>query len=164
MINDYAEVIPAGHVTQENCALPITGAIAKLSAFRKLIAMATKLSASDFHTSAYAFDLVPHDFCGNNYLLILVVGRGLLLPMTVSSYLGTLTLPGFNLIQVITSQVYLFFIQVVPSSLIHTVLLSLPLSCHQERPIDITTHCFPAISAMCCSSSCMVRKYLMTSQ
>jgi len=45
-------------------SLPVTGVIAKLIASGKLITMATKLFVSDSQTSAYAFDLVPHNFHG----------------------------------------------------------------------------------------------------
>jgi len=59
MINDYAEVFLEDCVKQENCALTVTGAITKLHASRKSIAMAAKLLASDFPASTEAFALVP---------------------------------------------------------------------------------------------------------
>jgi len=62
LINDYAEVFPEDYSKQENCALPVTGAIAKLNTSSKLITMTTMLLASDYHTSSYVFDLVPHNF------------------------------------------------------------------------------------------------------
>jgi len=49
LINDYVEVF------SEDCP------IAQLSFSRKLITMATKLFASDSHTSTYEFDLVLHN-------------------------------------------------------------------------------------------------------
>jgi len=65
--------------------------------------MAIKIFASDFQTSAYTLILFAITFMENNCLLIRLVGRSLLLPMTVLSYLGTPTLPVFNLIQVVLS-------------------------------------------------------------
>jgi len=122
-------------------SLPVTGTIAKHNASRKLITMASKLLASDLHTSAYAFDLVPHNFHGKWLFVDFMVGRCLLLPMTLSSSLGTLTLPTFNFIQLVTSQLDLLLIQVV-SFILYMDLLSLQVHCHKERPVDINIHCF----------------------
>jgi len=75
----------------------------------------------------------------NSCLLSPLVGRSLLLPMTMSTYLHMLPLPAFILIQVTISQVHLFLLKVVPIH-INSV------HCHQERPMDINIHCF----SMCC--------------
>jgi len=101
--------------------------------------MATKLLPSYSHTSAYEFDLVPHNLHENHCLLIPMVGRCLPLRMTVSSYLGTLTLPVFKVIQVVTCQVGFFgpggSLQFRPHGFIN-----LPVHCHQKRPMDICIH------------------------
>jgi len=48
---------------------------AKLSVSGKLISMATKLIASDFQTSAYAFALVHHNFHGKQLFVDFIGGE-----------------------------------------------------------------------------------------
>jgi len=131
-------------------SLPVANAIAKLHVSGKSSTMAAKLLASDSQTPASAFDLVPQNFnewClfvesigGGSLLLPMPMGRSLLLPMIVSSYMHTLPLPAFISMQVAISQVHLLLLKLVP---IYMDLFScLPVHCHQERPLDINIHCF----------------------
>ncbi len=59
------------------------------------------------------------------------------MPIPLSNWMCTLILPASNLILMVISQVDLSLTQVVPSCLIHMDLSSLPVHCHQERPIEI---------------------------
>jgi len=66
---NFAELFPEQAVgnngKQENCALTVTGAIAKLSSTsRKSITMATKLLGSDSQAPIDVFALVPYHFNG----------------------------------------------------------------------------------------------------
>jgi len=75
LIDDSAEVLPEDCAKQVNCSLPVTGAVAKLSSFRKSIAMATKLLATDSHTPNADFALLPHNFHWKCLLLISIGGE-----------------------------------------------------------------------------------------
>jgi len=133
-------------------SLPVTCAIAKLNASKESITMATKLFPSDSQTSAHAFDPVPYNLQGKQMFVDSIGGEVSSAANGCVKIIGMLTLSAFNLIQMATTQVVLFdpggSLQFDPHCF-----LTLPVLCHQEKPKDINTHCFPTSSGMCCSSS-----------